>query len=155
MRDICHGDCSALLADFVNLLEILTGPLALRGNSLFMRQAKEPNRADVVTWHQQITNCLTEGTDQDVERVMHQVYADFLADYQRYSVSPEGNEDEGAPREAAPFPEAKGSLLPALGKQVLASGMEGVQEGEIKADSLPVKGRSSKKAGVPRKRALA
>jgi DNA-binding GntR family transcriptional regulator len=93
-----------------NMLELLTGPLLTAGGVLALQRGESNSQSATSRLHQRMANCLTEGTDQDVEETMHELYACFLAEFQQLTKQPSGGKDEGLPREGGRISEVKDLL---------------------------------------------
>jgi DNA-binding GntR family transcriptional regulator len=84
-----------------NLLELLTGPVLVVGNAFSLRRNDDTNRSSLA-WHQRMANCLTEGTEEEVEQTLREAYAEFLAQYRREAAQARDGiaKDGAAPRGA-------------------------------------------------------
>jgi len=95
-----------------NALETVTSPfLAYTGGVRGSAYRKRADYLAVVDQHQQMADCLTKGTDQEADGVIHRAYASFMADNRRLSPPPRKEEHVQASAEKERHSGAESSLM--------------------------------------------
>ena len=135
-----------------NTLEFLTGPVLAGGSVLVLQGGKGPSPSATAASHQRIANCLTEGTDQDVERIVHEVYSDFQADYYQYAAQAAAGKHEVTPRKVERIRDFAGSLTQVDRRRSLESKEDLVVESEANSVSLRVKVQASRRRATCERR---